>query len=81
LAFENLGDIDVQSGAGATGTGTHGTGAKLRNLSSALHSIQLVTGTGDVVELNEDTDPDGWRAARVSFGALGVVTAVTLRVV
>lgn len=81
LAFENLGDIDVQSVAGATGTGTHGTGAKLRNLSSALHSIQLVTGTGDVVELNEDTDPDGWRAARVSFGALGVVTAVTLRVV
>lgn len=81
LAFENLGDIDVQSIAGATATGTHGTGAKLRNLSSALHAIQLVTGTGEVVELDEASDPDGWRAARVSLGALGVVTAVTLRVV
>lgn len=30
LAFENLGDIDVQTIAGATATGTHGTGARLR---------------------------------------------------
>ena len=34
LAAENLGDIDVQSLAGATATGTHGTGARLRNLSA-----------------------------------------------
>lgn len=81
LAFENLGDIDVQSIAGATATGTHGTGARLRNLSSALHAVELVTGDGEVVELDEATDPDGWRAARVSVGALGVVTAVTLRAV
>lgn len=81
LAFENLGDIDVQSIAGATATGTHGTGARLRNLSSALHAIELVTAEGDVVELDEASDPDGWRAGRVSLGALGVVTAVTLRTV
>ena len=36
LAFENLGDIDKQSLAGATATGTHGTGSRLRNLSSQL---------------------------------------------
>ena len=30
LAVENLGDIDVQSLAGATATGTHGTGSRLR---------------------------------------------------
>ena len=81
LAFENLGDIDVQSIAGATATGTHGTGAKLRNLSAALHSIELVTADGATVELNETSDPDAWRAARVSVGALGVVTAVTLQAV
>lgn len=81
LAFENLGDIDVQSIAGATATGTHGTGAKLRNLSDALRAIQLVTADGEVLELDETSDPDGWRAARVSLGALGVVTAVTVRVV
>ena len=81
LAFENLGDIDVQSIAGATATGTHGTGAKLRNLSAALHSIELVVGDGSVIEVNEENDPEAWRAARVSVGALGVVTAVTLRAV
>lgn len=83
LAFENLGDIDVQTIAGATATGTHGTGATLRNLSSGLAAVELVDGGGGVHELTAG-DPDGgdaWRAARVSVGALGVVTAVTLQAV
>jgi FAD-linked oxidoreductase len=82
LAMENLGDVDVQSLAGATATGTHGTGARLRNLSAGLEALQLVTADGDVVEVScADSDPDPWRAARVSIGALGVVTEVTLRAV
>ncbi|WP_327141608.1 D-arabinono-1,4-lactone oxidase [Nocardia sp. NBC_01327] len=81
LAFPNLGDIDVQSVAGATATGTHGTGAKLQNLSAALQSVELMLADGSRVELNDQTDPDGWRAARVNVGALGVVTAVTLQMV
>ncbi|WP_069166659.1 D-arabinono-1,4-lactone oxidase [Nocardia altamirensis] len=81
LAFPNLGDIDVQTVAGATATGTHGTGATLQNLSAALHSIELMLADGSRVELNAETDPDGWRAARVSVGALGVVTAATLQLV
>ncbi|MCW3016558.1 MAG: FAD-linked oxidoreductase [Solirubrobacterales bacterium] len=83
LALENLGDVDVQSIAGATATGTHGTGARLRNLSAALVSVELVAGDGTVHELSA-TDADGgdaWRAARVSVGALGVITAVTVRTV
>ena len=83
LAFENLGDIDVQTIAGATATGTHGTGERLRNLSAGLVAVQLVDAAGEVHELTAD-DADGgetWRAARVSVGALGVVTAVTLRAV
>ena len=81
LAFENLGDIDVQTIAGATATGTHGTGSRLRNLSAGLHALQLVSGLGDVVEIDETTDADAWRAARVSVGALGVVTEVTFKAV
>ncbi|WP_433683329.1 D-arabinono-1,4-lactone oxidase [Nocardia sp. CA-119907] len=81
LAFPNLGDIDVQTVAGATATGTHGTGSTLQNLSAALQSIELVLADGSRVEVNEQTDPDGWRAARVSVGALGVVSAVTLQLV
>jgi FAD-linked oxidoreductase len=79
LALENLGDVDVQSIAGATATATHGTGARLRNLSAALQEIELVTADGTLRRLSEGDDPDAWRAARVSIGALGVVTAVTLR--
>ncbi|WP_433732655.1 D-arabinono-1,4-lactone oxidase [Nocardia sp. CA-129566] len=81
LAFPNLGDIDVQTVAGATATGTHGTGSTLQNLSAALQSIELVLADGSRVEVNEQTDPEGWRAARVSIGALGVVSAVTLQLV
>ncbi|KAA8888508.1 FAD-binding protein [Nocardia colli] len=81
LAFPNLGDIDVQTVAGATATATHGTGATLQNLSAAMHSIELMLADGSRVELNAETDPDGWRAARVSVGALGVITAMTLQLV
>lgn len=81
LAFPNLGDIDVQTIAGATATGTHGTGATLQNLSATLHSLEIVRADGSVVEVNENDDPEAWRAARVGLGALGVVTAVTLRMV
>lgn len=81
LALENLGDIDAQTIAGATATATHGTGGRLRNLSAALESIELVRADGELVELSEESDPDAWRAARVSLGALGVVSAVTLRTV
>ncbi|MEU7628702.1 D-arabinono-1,4-lactone oxidase [Nocardia sp. NPDC049220] len=81
LAFPNLGDIDAQTVAGATATATHGTGVQWQNLSAALDSIELMLADGSRVELNAQTDPDGWRAARVSIGALGVVTAATLRMV
>ena len=76
LALENLGDVDVQSVAGAAATATHGTGARLRNLSAAIEAVQLVDGAGAVHELAGD---DAARAARVALGALGVVTALTLR--
>jgi FAD-linked oxidoreductase len=79
LALENLGDIDVQSISGATATGTHGTGGRFRNLSANIESIELVLADGSQVEVNEGSDADAWRAARVSLGALGVVTAMTLK--
>ena len=81
LALENLGDIDVQSIAGATATGTHGTGARLGNLSAQVRAVQLMRADGTTVELDAERDPDGWRAARVNLGALGVVTELTLQTV
>ncbi len=80
LAMENLGDIDRQTVAGAIATGTHGTGAKLRNISAQVEAIELVTADGSVREL-DSSQADLLRAARVGVGALGAVSAVTLRCV
>jgi L-gulonolactone oxidase len=80
LALENLGDIDVQTVAGAISTGTHGTGESLRNISAQVEAIELVTADGQVRELTA-ADGDLLRAARVSIGSLGAITAVTLRAV
>ena len=80
LAMENLGDIDRQTIAGAISTGTHGTGAKLRNISSQVEGLELVLADGSVRELGAG-DPSLLRAARVGVGALGVISAVTLRCV
>jgi L-gulonolactone oxidase len=80
LAMENLGDIDRQTVAGAISTGTHGTGAKLRNISAQVEAVELVGGDGRVREL-DGSEPDLLRAARVGVGALGAISAVTLRCV
>lgn len=79
LAMPNLGDVDPQSIAGATSTGTHGTGAKLRGIADAIVALQLVTAAGDTIEIDE-THP-WFNAARVGLGALGIVTEVTLQCV
>ncbi len=79
LAMENLGDIDRQTIAGAISTGTHGTGAKLRNISSQVEGLELVLADGSVRELSADSDPMLLRAARVGIGALGAISSVTLR--
>jgi L-gulonolactone oxidase len=82
LAFENLGDIDVQTIAGAISTATHGTGARLRNLSAQVEAVELVLADGSTLTCSaSDADPLTWQAARVGVGSLGVIAAVTLRAV
>jgi L-gulonolactone oxidase len=80
LAMENLGDIDRQTLAGAISTGTHGTGEKLRNISAQVEAVELVLADGGVRELDAASG-DLLRAARVGVGALGAISAVTLRCV
>ncbi|GAA1451228.1 D-arabinono-1,4-lactone oxidase [Nesterenkonia lacusekhoensis] len=83
LAMENLGDVDYQTIAGALGTGTHGSGITLGNLSSTMIGGRLVTGTGEVlpfgVDAGEDPSDPLARAAQVSLGTLGILTSVTLQ--
>jgi FAD-linked oxidoreductase len=79
LALANLGDIDPQSVAGAVSTGTHGTGGRLHGIATSVVGVQLVTAAGDVLEIDEDHEWFG--ASRVTLGALGIVTEVTLQCV
>ncbi|BAV41335.1 D-arabinono-1,4-lactone oxidase [Mycobacterium ulcerans] len=78
LALESQGDIDKQSITGATATATHGTGARFANVSAQIVALRLVTASGEVLELSEGDD---YLAARVSIGALGVISQLTLKVV
>lgn len=78
LALENQGDIDAQSLGGALATATHGTGARFGNLSARVVGMRLITASGEAVDLTEESDPEGLRAARVSLGALGIASQVTI---
>lgn len=80
LALANLGDVSMQTIAGAVATGTHGTGPTLQSLSGALVGGRLVTGTGEIRPFHRESDPTVHRAAQVSLGALGVFTTIDLAV-
>jgi FAD/FMN-containing dehydrogenase len=79
LALRNQGDIDSQRIAGAISTGTHGSGTEFGSFSSILRSCRIVTGTGEVIEINEKK-PDLLHAAQVSVGMLGVMVGMELQV-
>jgi FAD/FMN-containing dehydrogenase len=81
LAMKNLGSIGEQSIAGAISTATHGTGLKLDALHTQVVGIELLTGSGRRLAISENEDPELMAAARVSLGALGVITQVTMQCV
>jgi len=105
LSLANMGDIQVQTVAGAIQTGTHGTGRDVGGMAAQVAGLELVLADGAIVTCSADS-PDGsppgsagsaepaagspasagpppglFDAARVGLGALGILTAVTFRVV
>jgi FAD-linked oxidoreductase len=81
LALANLGDIQEQTVAGAVQTGTHGTGRDSGGIASQVAGLELVLADGEVVTCSATERPELLSAAAVGLGALGIVTAVTFRVV
>lgn len=79
LAQVNLGDIDVQSIAGAISTGTHGTGIKFGNVSTQVIAITAVLGTGEVLECSTESHPETFKAMQISLGLLGIIVKVKLK--
>lgn len=80
LALTNMGDIRVQTIAGAIATGTHGTGRASGTFANMVTELEMVTGDGQIVTVNREQDPELFNSARVGLGAFGIVTAVTLAV-
>lgn len=54
LAFDNFGSIILQTAAGYTATGTHGTGGRTPILSTRIEKIRLIDGLGKIRELDAD---------------------------
>jgi L-gulono-1,4-lactone dehydrogenase len=131
LSLANMGDIQVQTVAGAIQTGTHGTGRDIGGMASQVAGLELVLADGSIVTCGvspggtapqdppaghsagptpasrsrgsaesagptpasnrppatpaagaaASARPGLFDAARVGLGALGVVTAVTFKVV
>jgi FAD/FMN-containing dehydrogenase len=79
LALKNQGDIDRQTIGGAAATGTHGTGAKLQNISSSVIGARIVLASGEIVDCGPDDRSDLWRVSQLNLGAVGVVTRLKLQ--
>jgi len=75
----NMPDIDEQSLAGCIGTATHGTGAEIGCMSTFVQGLQLLTASGDIIDCDANNEPEIFEAAKVSLGALGIITQVRLQ--
>ncbi|MDB4928220.1 MAG: FAD-linked oxidoreductase [Myxococcaceae bacterium] len=78
LALENLGSISEQTLAGAIATGTHGSGVRFGIMATQVVAMTLVTADGEARDLRAESAPELFAAARVGFGAFGVVAGVTV---
>ncbi|MFI1579049.1 D-arabinono-1,4-lactone oxidase [Embleya sp. NPDC020630] len=80
LALTNMGDIAVQSLAGATSTGTHGTGRASGSLAAQIRGMEIVLADGEITTCSPTENAELFAGARVGLGALGIVTALTFGV-
>jgi FAD-linked oxidoreductase len=78
-ALLNMSDINYQSLGGAIATSTHGTGRELGAMSSFVKGLRLLTPAGEIIDCDEDNNPELLRAAIVSLGTMGVITRVRLQ--
>jgi xylitol oxidase len=75
-ALHNTGSLPHISVAGATATGTHGSGDRHGILSTAVSAVELVKADGSLVTVDR-SNPD-LKALAVGLGAFGVITRLVL---
>ena len=81
LSMPNLGDVTYQTLAGALSTSTHGTGMQRTGLAAQIRAFKIVTASGEILVCDPEQNAEIFHCGRVSLGALGVITEVTLNVV
>lgn len=77
-ALHNTGSLPHISVAGATATGTHGSGDRNGVLATAVAAVELVTPDGSLVTVDRSS-PD-LKALALGLGAFGVITRLVLDV-
>ncbi len=80
LSLHNMGDIAEQTLAGATSTGTHGTGGSVSSLSAQIDGFTLISGQGETTVASSTTPDDLFAMGRLGLGALGILTELRLNV-
>ena len=80
LSLHNMGDIAEQTVAGATSTGTHGTGGRVSSLSAQIEGLTIITGLGEQLTASRTSSGEVFEAARIGLGALGILTDLTFKV-
>ncbi|MFZ7086939.1 FAD-binding protein [Curtobacterium sp. RRHDQ10] len=78
FALHNMGSLPHISIAGATATGTHGSGTRSGSLSSAVSALEFIGADGTVRTVQRG-EPD-FVGSVLHLGLLGIVTRVTLDV-
>ena len=80
-ALANTGSLPHISVAGASSTGTHGSGNAIGNLSTIVSALEMIQADGELVHHSRAIDGDDFDGMVLALGCLGVVTALTLDVV
>jgi alditol oxidase len=80
FAVHNMASLPHISVVGACATGTHGSGNKNGNLSTAVRAMEMVTASGETVTLSREKLGDSFAGVVVGLGALGVITKITLEI-
>ena len=81
LSLPTYGSIADQTVGGILGTGTHGTGSRCGIMSTSVVSVLLLTPSGELMEVTQESDEDLFSAVLLNLGCLGVVCELTLRAV
>ena len=78
FALHNLASLPHITIAGSCATATHGSGLNNGNLATGIEGIEFVNAAGDLVNLSTK-DGEIFNGAAVALGALGIISAITLK--